>query len=246
MKIETVLREALNARALAKSATQVAQDSFTIAMDSLQKRYSKSEITGGFYDTEKARLLAELEEKKSAALKPLEQIREDFHKAVDAWALPSGADLDMNTIWILQNMDLTADQYNAMLEANRTNYTMYSAIRAAAESKRAAIAEANAGRPINQQIPFDLAEPIQSPEARKAEFDSFLVGLQASIGDHYTTAIDPQIPSAGSYASVLDKLNATAARFAERIQPMEAGDDPTPDAFPFKVLEDPGEVPKVW
>ena len=245
MKIKDELNKALAARNTAKGHITAAEEMYRISMDSLSKRHAKNEITSGFFDQEKARLKQELETKKAEALQPLEQIREDFHKAVDAWALPSGADLDMNTVWILQNMDLSADQYNAMLEANRTNYTMYCAIRKAAEAKRAAVSEANAGRPINQQIPFDLADPIQTPEARKAEFDTFLLSMQVSLGDHYVTAVDLDNPSAGHFASIADKLSATAARFADRIQPMEDGDDTSAEDFPYKV-EDAAEVPKVW
>jgi len=245
MKIKDELNKALAARNTAKGHITAAEEMYRISMDSLYNRHAKNEITSGFFDQEKARLKQELAAKQAEALKPLEDIRAEFHAAVDAWALPSGDKLDTNTVWIVQNMDLSADEYNRLLEQYKYNPTTYRVVRASAEARRAAIAEANAGRPINQQIPFDLADPIQTPEARKAEFDTFLLSMQVSLGDHYVTAVDLDNPSAGHFASIADKLSATAARFAERIQPIEDGDDTSAEDFPYKV-EDAAEVPKVW
>lgn len=244
MKLQDTIRAALEARQVAYTRTMAADTSYELSMESLKKRFNEKEVTGSFYDMERARLASAHEQARAAALEPLEKIREEYQEAVQAWGTPSGDALDMNTVWILQNMDLTAEQYNRLLDENKSNYTMYTVIRKVAEGKRAAVADANTGRPLNQQIPFDLAEPIQSPEARVREFDNFIFGLTVSLGKHANLAVDPSVPNGAQYQSMEDKVKAIAARTLDRIQPMEDGESYTPEEFAYKVVEP--ERPSVW
>lgn len=243
MNTVEMIKKALNTRDLCARTIATANSKYDSAMDDLKFKRGAGQITQAFYDAERARITGERESTKEQTMELLSALRDEYHEAVDSWALPSGDKLDTNTAWLLEHADITAEQYNRMMKENQHNYTMYSVIRKAAERKRAEITEANRGKPLNQQTKFDLDDPIQSPESRKYTFDTFILGLESSLSPYYSLAVDPAQPNGARYASAADKLNAHALRALNNLQPME-DEQYNPDDFPSKIEE--GSTPKVW
>ena len=240
MLVEFV-RAAIVARNNASGKIEAIDAKVQKELEELKQRYVDNQITKDFFNTEKARIEAGATEERLSAMNLLEAVQREYEKTINDWAMPKSGQLDRDILWILENVSLTAEQFDALSNQFRCNVTMTAAIENAKKKKCAEINKSNAGRPLNQQIEFQPQFYPQTPETRKALFHSFIDGLKHSL----TKYCDMRLSDGTTAANMESWVNYRAKDVLSKLEPIEDAEQPfNPEEFPVEIL--PEVEPNIW
>ncbi len=203
----------------------------------LKGQFDRDEITEGFYRQELRRLETEKDQRDLAAFESLHALKEEYHAALAEWSKLDSNALDMNTIWILDNMDLSAEQFDDLARQFRYNATMTAVIDRKSDEKASRINSSNAGLPLNNQRHFERKyRPLGAPERERA-FDSLVKACEHSLTKYCDIS---------AYKDMKSYLNDRAAETVRNLEPLDDDDKLNgPETYPVEYAEAP-ERPLVW